>query len=410
MAQPVDKLFNKGFIITTIINFLVFLVYYLLVVIIAVIAQQELHASMSEAGLATGIYIIGTLLARLYFGKKLEIMGRKAVLRVGIVFYLLTTIAYFFMPNLAMMYLVRFLNGFLYGTVSTATNAIVTAYIPADRKGTGINYYGLSTALAAAIGPFVGMILLNATSFKVCLIVSVVLVAIATVMCLTFKVENIQVTPEHARILNSWKLDTLVEKQVMFITGVAFLIGLAYSSVLAFLSTYSNALHLATYGSYFFLVYAGVVSLTRPYTGKMFDNYGEGSVMYPSFIFLGIGLVSMAFMSNGWILLITGAFIGLGYGTFMSNGQAVCLKLVPSGHRVAIALSTYFIGLDLGLGVGPYLLGALKSATSYTTMYLVCAIIAFACVVLYKLFYRGVDAQQLVDIDEPVPAKTAAHA
>ena len=62
-------------------------------VIIAVIAQDSLHATLGQAGLASGIYIIGTLLARLFMGKLLELIGRKQVLRYGALFYLLTTFA-----------------------------------------------------------------------------------------------------------------------------------------------------------------------------------------------------------------------------------------------------------------------------------------------------------------------------
>ena len=159
-----EKLFNKGFISITLINFLVFLVYYSLMVIIAVVAQENLGATLSQAGLASGIYVIGTLLARLYVGKKLEVLGRRQTLRVGIVLYFITTLMYLYMPSLMVLYIVRLLNGFFYGTVSTATNAIVTEYIPLSRRGEGINYYGLSTSLAAAIGPFLGMLLLQATS------------------------------------------------------------------------------------------------------------------------------------------------------------------------------------------------------------------------------------------------------
>ncbi len=81
-----DKLFNKGFITITIINFIVYLVYYLMMVIIAVIAHNELHASFGQAGMASGIYIIGTLLARLIMGKELELIGRKRVARWGVYF------------------------------------------------------------------------------------------------------------------------------------------------------------------------------------------------------------------------------------------------------------------------------------------------------------------------------------
>ena len=81
-----EKLFNKGFITITLINFIVYLVYYLMMVIIAVIAHDQLHASFGQAGLASGIYIIGTLVARLIMGKELEIIGRKRVARWGAIF------------------------------------------------------------------------------------------------------------------------------------------------------------------------------------------------------------------------------------------------------------------------------------------------------------------------------------
>ncbi|MBC8932657.1 MFS transporter, partial [Escherichia coli] len=68
-------------------------------------------------------------------------------------------------------------------TTSTATNAIVTAYIPNSRNGEGINYYGLSTSLAAAIGPFIGMILLSKTSFYTIIIFSTVIVLLTALLC-----------------------------------------------------------------------------------------------------------------------------------------------------------------------------------------------------------------------------------
>ena len=304
------KLFNKYFIGITLINFIVYLIYYLLMVIMAVIAQDTLHASLSQAGFASGIYIIGTLLARLFMGKQLELFGRKFTLRGGAIFYLLSTLAYLYTPTIGALYLVRFLNGFGYGTVSTATNAIVTAYIPASKKGEGINYYGLSTSLAAAVGPFLGMILLNMTDFRFIIWFSIVLVFFVTIACLVFPVKNI------------------------------------------------------------------------PLSGRIFDVKGEQYVMYPSYLFLTAGLFLLSVTTNSVTLLISGALVGLGYGTFMSNGQAVCLKIVRE-HRISIALSTYFIGLDLGLGVGPYLMGMLKSLTSFRGLYVIAGVIPLICTALY---------------------------
>ena len=383
-----DKLFNKGFITITTINFIVFLIYYCFVVITAKYATSQLGATAAQAGFAAGIYIIGTLVARLYIGKKLEIVGRKQILRFGALIYLVTTAAYLISSNIVILDTVRFLNGFAYGTISTAANAIVTTYIPKSRNGEGINYYGLSTSLAAAIGPFIGMLLLPITGFNAVIILAIVLSVAVTIACFLFPVQNIELDEKQKKLLNSWALNTFIEYKVLFISTVAFLVGLAYSSVLGFLSIYADSLNLSTAGAFFFVVYALIVTVTRPFTGRVFDARGENAVMYPSFVFLTLGLLMLSFTNGSFMLLFSGALIGLGYGTFMSNGQAVCLKLVDS-TKVGIALSTYFIGLDLGLGFGPYALGTVQGILSYRGIYILCAIVTIGVTVLYAMFYKG---------------------
>lgn len=382
-----EKLFNKGFIAITSINFIVYLVYYLMMVIIAVIAHEQLHASFGQAGVASGIYIIGTLVARLIVGKELELVGRRQIARWGAIFYLVTTIAYLVVPNILVLDTVRLLNGFAYGMTSTALNAIVTDFIPDNRRGEGINYYGLSTSLAAAIGPFVGLILLNATSFHFIVLLSVALIALSMVALFMIKITNVTLTDEHRQALKSWSISSFIEYKVGLIAFIGFLMGLAYSSVLAFLASYAESLNLVAVSSFFFVVYAGIVTITRPMSGRIFDRFGENMVMYPSYLFLTAGLIILGLTHQGMTLLLSGAFIGLGYGTFMSNGQAVTLKLV-SARRIGIALSTYFIGLDLGLGVGPYAFGALHAYVPFRDLYLIAAIIPVISAILYGLFYR----------------------
>ena len=105
--------------------------------------------------------------------------------------------------------------------------------------------------------------------------------------------------------------------------------------------------------------------------------------------FLTLGLFLLSMTTSGWMLLVSGGLIGLGYGTFMSNGQAVCLQESPSPHRIGIALSTYFIGLDLGLGVGPYVLGELRNFMSFQQMYFLAGCIPIVCTILYMVFHKA---------------------
>ncbi|MCT0954894.1 MFS transporter [Weissella cibaria] len=387
-SKPVTSIMNAGFVSITAINFVIYLVYYLLMVIIAVVVHTNLHASLAQAGLASGIYVIGTLLARLFIGQQLDIIGRKQSLRYGAILYLVSTLAYLVIPNIGVMFVVRLVNGFAYGMASTATNAIVTDYIPEDKKGLGINFYGLSTSLAAAIGPFVGMILLNLTNFRFIVEVSSALILLTTIATLILPVRNLVLTPERKSDLRHMTFDNLIERNTIFIASIGFLMGFSYSSVLSFLSSYAKTIHLVGISSFFFVVYALVITITRPMAGRIFDVKGEDYVMYPSYISLAIGLVILGLTHSGFTLLVAGAFIGLGYGTFMSNGQAVALKMAPNALRVGVSLSTYFIGLDLGIGVGPFVLGDIEKLMNFRELYLLAAIIPVIAGLLYYKFYN----------------------
>lgn len=355
---------------------------------------------MAEAGFATGIYIIGTLFARLIMGQRLELIGRKEVLRYGAIFYFLTTLAYLIAKDILILDTVRFLNGFAYGTVSTAANAVVTAYIPKSKNGEGINYYGLSTSLAAAIGPFIGMILLPAVGFTWIIYLAVLLSIGVAIACLRFPVHNLILSSTDMASMKSWSMKNFIEPRVSFIAFLGFLMGLAYSSVLGFLSIFTHEIGLITAGAFFFVVYALVITITRPIAGRIFDEHGENAVMYPSYVCLTIGLLLIAYSTNAALLLIAGAFVGLGYGTFMSNGQAVCLKAIEPA-KIGVALSTYFIGLDLGLGVGPYTLGVLHGLLSYSGIYIVSAIIPVIVLVLYAIYYRPAKEQAIYEEEVP---------
>ena len=62
MDKAKEALWTRSFVLDTLINFLVFLIYYLLIVIIAVVAKDNLHATASQAGLA-GCWRDGSLVS-----------------------------------------------------------------------------------------------------------------------------------------------------------------------------------------------------------------------------------------------------------------------------------------------------------------------------------------------------------
>lgn len=74
------------------------------------------------------------------------------------------------------------------GLSSTATGTIVAQVIPAARKGEGIGYYSMSSTLATAIGPFVGLLMSQYTNFSTIFLLCLVIGLISLVSALTVNV------------------------------------------------------------------------------------------------------------------------------------------------------------------------------------------------------------------------------
>jgi MFS family permease len=138
---------------------------------------------------------------------------------------------------------------------------------------------------------------------------------------------------------------------------------------MSFLSFYIAEIHLVEAGSLFFLVYSIAILLTRPITGPLMDRKGANIVIYPALFLFAIGMVLFSEASTGAILLVSACIIGIGYGNFNSIAQALAIKGAEP-RRMGLATSTYYILYDIGLGAGPFLLGALVPVMGYRSLFL----------------------------------------
>jgi len=382
-----QKLWTKDFIIVSSINFFLTFIFYLLVVIIAVYAVDEYGASTSQAGLVTGIFIVGTLIGRLFIGRYIDLIGRKKTLFIGLTLFTLTTFLYFVHAGITFLLINRFIHGVTLGIASTATGTIVAQIIPPKRRGEGIGYFSMSATLATAIGPFIGLFMSQHTSYQVIFGLCLVIGVITLLTSFILYVPPIEVQSNQTQEKKGFSIANYVEPKALPIAIVTFAISLCYASVLSFINFYAIEIELVTAASFFFLVYSIAILLSRPFTGRLMDIKGANYVMYPAFILLGIGMFLLSIAHNSITLLLSGALIGLGFGNMQSCTQAVAIKLTPA-HRMGLATSTFYIFLDAGLGFGPYLLGYLVPITGYSKLYSILGIFALASIILY-FFVHG---------------------
>jgi len=396
MGKPI--LWTKDYLIDTIENFIIYLVFYLLTVIIVDYAMDNLQASPSEAGFAAGIFIVAGLFGRIFAGRSIAQVGLKKMMFLGLVVFLVATVLYFMVTNLLLLYVVRFMHGLGFGIASTSTGTIVANITPKERRGEGIGYYALSVTIATAIGPFLGMYLHQHGDFNMILVLCTILSIANCIIACFLKVPEMNLTSDQLNKMKQFTLENFVEYKALPIAIIGAFMGLSYSSIVSFLSLYTRQINLIDTGSMFFVIYAVFILISRPLTGPIVDKKGENFVMYPAFLLFAIGLVVLSQVHQGFFLLLAAVFIGLGYGTFTPVAQAIAVKVSPP-HRIGLATSTFFALFDAGMGVGPFILGFFVPTLGFRGLYICMGIVVAVCMLLYYVLHGRTENEEEIISD-----------
>lgn len=381
VALKQQSLWNIRYIRMCLSNFFQFLTHYILLAAIPVFVIHTLQQSETQAGLTLTFFQVGAVLFRPLAGKWMDVFDKKRVLFLALVFFSLICFMYFGIQTILWLFLLRFLHGAGFSIGTTATATMVAVLSPASRKGEGVGYLAVFTSVAMVIGPFIGLMIIttysNTLLFTVCTLFGILALLSGNLQSAPLQL----VASQHSRNASfSWK--TLIEPHAFPLACCGGLLAIAYSSLLAFLPLYANSLGMMGQASYFFAVYALAIVVSRPLIGKLFDQKGANIVIYGSIILYFFGMVELSRVTTPTELLFAGAIIGIGFGGLNPSFQTLAILAAPS-HKSGLATSTYFLSMDIGIGVGSLVLSGLASVTNYRVMYMVCSGIVIMIGVLY---------------------------
>ena len=380
-----EKLWTPSYIFDIAINFLVYVVHFQLMLWSTSYAISTWNVSLSTAGAASGLFIVGALLARLPAGRYIDFLGRRKLFLGGTACYFLMILLYLLSPNVYIFMAVRLLHGMAFGSTSTAASTIVAALVPIHKMGTGIGYFTLGVTLASAVGPLLALTFINNGDFTSSIFFCGGLTLVIFVLSCLIKVPERTLTEREVEQFHSFSWRDFVAKNAIGISMVAFVGGICYSTVLSYLGEYASAKGMAAIGGQlFFICFAATSFLSRPLTGWLLDHKGGNVVLYPSLLLLILSMLTIAVAGNDYILLAGGLLLGGGYGSITAACHALAVHCAPS-RQIGVATSTYFVLLDLGIGVGPYCMGSLVPGFGFEAVYVCAAIVSVIGLVGYFL-------------------------
>ncbi|WP_163544823.1 MFS transporter [Occultella kanbiaonis] len=379
---PENRLWTRDFVFSIVTNFFIAMIFYLLMTTMAVYAIDRFQANQTAAGLASSGFILGAVAGRVFAGKLLDALGRRRILLVSLALFVVMSLLYIPAQSLGLLITVRVLHGIAFGAGTTALAASVMGLIPPLRRGEGTAFFGTSNTLATAIGPFLALQLVAGpgypTLFALCAVVS----ALAMGVGVLIRFPTVTLSADQRAAVRRLHPKEFVEVSVLPIASMMLLVGLAYSGILTFINSYALETDLVDAASTFFIVFAVVTLIGRPFAGRLQDSRGDNVVVIPAMLAFAAGLAVLALAQSAAMMWASGGLVGLGFGTLMSSSQAIAVTSAPV-HRVGLATSTFYLATDLGVGVGPLLLGLLLGASDYRTMYLILTVVVLGGIVLY---------------------------
>lgn len=384
-----QRLLSPTFVGLAVANFCNSMIFYLLVPTMAGYATERFGAGPAAAGTLASIFFIGALVARLVAGPLIGRFSERWLALVAAGFYLLTTAAYLVAPSLAATMVVRFLNGVGFGLVGTAIASTVLVIVPPARRGEGVGWVGVGISVAIGVGPFVALRLLARPDGMTLVFWVAVACAAAITGTLALVARRIPGRAARPHEETTRPAGKVLDGRAVPVSLMALLGGFAYSLVLAFLDSATRGTPLADAAASFFLVYAAVVVVSRPISGRVQDRFGDRAVIVPALILMILGLTAVAVAGSGLVLLTGAALLGLGWGTIPTAGQAAAVQRVPRAET-GYAVATFFFLLDAGTGLGPIVLGPFVAGLGYQGSFAVGAVVsAVALALAWFVLPRG---------------------
>ncbi|MFZ5767408.1 MAG: MFS transporter [Bacillota bacterium] len=400
-------LWTRDFILVSLANLAVFTGFQMLTPTMPVYVKF-LGGRETVMGLIVGVFTLSAVGVRPFVGWALDAVGRRAVFLSGLAIFVVSALSYAWAPSIAVLLGIRLLHGLGWGFSTTAAGTIAADVIPKARLGEGMGFFGLASTIAMAVAPALGLFIIHRFSFALLFGTSAALAFTALVLASRIRYGDYRITTGHDRpalaaaghnrpIREGAGQDSrtsaavspaqpapgpaFFEPRAVRPALVMLLCNTTYGAIVTFLALYALEQGIPNIGP-FFTVYAATLALTRALSGLIIDRRGFDAVVVPGLVCVATAMFLLSRAYRLWMFLAAAAFCGLGFGAIGPGMQALAVRGLPPYRRGA-ANGTFYMGFDLGIGLGAILWGAVSQAIGYAGMYLTAAVPAGLALLAY---------------------------
>ena len=376
LSEADKKLWTVNFILICLSALASYIGFHSLIPTLPIYIQNN-GGSKETVGLALAFLTIAAVIIRPVTGWALDNYGRKLILIIGLLTFLLPTVVYISIIPIVPLLFFRLIQGFGWGICSTSHGTVATDVIPPSRLGEGVGFFGLTTSISLAAAPAIGLWLVDTFSFRVLFIISSILTAISLLLAMLIDYPKRDTPPVPVKLV-------FIERAAFKPSLVMLLVAITYSSLLSFLVLYVLQKGMSTTGL-FFTTFAITTLVSRPFAGKLVDRKGRRGydlVVLSGLLSMVAAMLVLAETSTSVHLLIGGILYGIGFGFLQPTMLALAISSVGFAKR-GTANATYWTAFDIGIAIGSIFWGIIANSFGYGMMFKLNIIPTIIALVIY---------------------------
>jgi predicted MFS family arabinose efflux permease len=333
------------------------------------------------AGLAFGIFAVTSLVCRPFAGRYSDRLGRRPLLVLGALLIAAGMVAMPYADTLPLVVVLRLVQGVGEAAFFVSGFALLADIAPPERMGEALSYNSLGLYLGLAFGPPLGELLLDAGGFTIAWFGGGALAGLAALLALALPepARPTDVDPEaHGRLIHRPALP-------LTLGFLASLVGV--SGYLAFVALHAREIGMGSTSLALF-VYGCVVVTCRVVFARVPDRLPTLPLAAGSLAVQGLGLLVIAVWTEPAGLVAGTVVAALGI-TFVTPTFFAAIFATARPSERGAASGTASAALDLGLGLGPVLLGLVARDQGLPAVFAVAAAAALAGAVWTARLARG---------------------
>ena len=296
--------------------------------------------------------------------------------------------AFNFVSSMREIFFLRGIHGIIFALATTVVSTLAVIVLPKHRKGEGINMFAVFSNIAMVLGPAIGLLALDQYGTNTLFMVVTGMTFFAMIVA-NLKTLPLRLALPQRKKQQCWELSTFIEHRSLPWALMGLFVGFCYSGVLVFVPIELNSQGIGTWASLFFGLYACMSIVSRPMGSKIYERKGPEYVVYPGLILFAIGIAILGLTSNPYGIVVAAPIIGLGYGMAQPAFQALAVESAPI-ERAGVATATYFLSLDISVGIGSAVLAVAAHVLGFQDTYKIIAGIVIVALALYHFFLLNI--------------------